>query len=63
MFKTFTASFFQRRQQSDAICGDRTTMTRSELQDLFRNEFETHNRAALEITARQGNRRPDIYAA
>lgn len=63
MFKHFATSIFQRRPSSDLVCGDAVTMTRSELQDLFRSEFETRNRSALEITARHSRRRHEAFAA
>ncbi len=63
MFKNFTSSIFLRRQTDAAGGGETSKMTQSELQDLFRNEFEVHNRNAVEITSRHGNRRMQVYAA
>lgn len=63
MFKTFASSIFLRRQTADAGTSDCAKMTQSELQDLFRNDFDLHNRSAVEITARHGNRRPQAFAA
>ncbi|AWB47258.1 hypothetical protein HYN69_00935 [Gemmobacter aquarius] len=63
MFKTFASSIFLRRQAADAGAADRAKMTQSELQDLFRNDFDLHNRSAVEITARHANRRMQAFAA
>lgn len=63
MFKTFASSIFLRRHRADVEGVASVKMTQSELQDLFRNEFDLHNRTAVEITARHGNRRPQACAA
>lgn len=63
MFKHFASSIFQRRQTAEAGCSDASKMTQSELQDLFRSEFEVHNISAAEINARHGNRRIHSVAA
>lgn len=62
MFKHFATSIFMRRNGA-ATNIEAEGLTRSELQDLFRSEFEVHNRSAMEITARQGDRRPHQIAA
>lgn len=63
MFKHFVTTLFHRHNGTDACRQDKGKMTQSELQDLFRNEFEVHNRSALEITARHASRRPQAFAA
>lgn len=63
MFKTFASSIFLRRQSADARAADCAKMTQSELQDLFRNDFDLHNRSAVEINTRHANRRPEAFAA
>lgn len=63
MFKAFTSSIFPRRQTATMGGSDKAKMTQSELQDLFRSEFDIHNTSALEITARHANRRPHACAA
>lgn len=63
MFKQFTTSIFSRRQAANSGCQDKAGMTQSELQDLFRSEFEVHNRSAIEITSRHMGRRLQAYAA
>lgn len=63
MFKHFASSIFMRLKGTNACGSDKGQMTRSELQDLFRSEFDMHNKSAIEITARHVNRRPQAYAA
>lgn len=62
MFKNFATTFFARRNAANACC-EAESLTRSELQDLFRNEFEVHNRSAAEITARHAGRHAQALAA
>lgn len=61
MFKNFATSIFLRRNGAAANI-EVEGLTRGELQDLFRSEFEVHNRSVVEITARS-DRRPHAIAA
>lgn len=63
MFKNFATSIFARRACTENGCKGAPRMTQSELQDLFRSEFEVHDRSAAEIMARHANRRPQAFAA